>query len=283
MTMYASQTGAGLQDGTSVANAWSMVNIDLLANQNIAAADGELYFLGTITSQFIIRTTTGFVIRGDYVGQECTFNGGGLIDDCIRANTKTFTGILTIKNLTVQNGHLNATTGDIYLFQTNNVLLDNVIFVGTASNNSGLVLNGNDNVEVKNCTISNYGANGIDIVPASANPNINLNIHHNNCSNNNNIGIKLRTAASTDIYNCTIANNTCNNNGEAGILLRANALSKIYDIIMEYNLCDNNGGTLFGTGIEMSGNSNTENVHNCILRYNVVRNTQQTARCWIKS
>lgn len=149
-TYYITQSGAGLQDGTSLANAWSAVNFNDTANwsstENTAKIDpGDTAILsGTFTSQLTVRQsgTSGNPITIN--GTDAVVNVGGGAQYGLLLSRKNYINITggTYKNATVAN---------IYVAQSNNVFISYANFTDVGT---GVKLYAGDGYDLKDVTIA---------------------------------------------------------------------------------------------------------------------------------
>ena len=156
---FATQTGAGTQDGLTPENAWAVASIPWGS-----MAGHELYLLDTITSAITISNngTLGneITVRGDYSEREATITTG------TGSGITTNGNYLIIKNLLIDGCALHGIVlGNAGSY--NNQTIDNV----TSINNTGIGIRHLQaaasrilsDIVVKNCTVNDNGAEGIRI------------------------------------------------------------------------------------------------------------------------
>ena len=124
---FATETGAGLQDGTSIANAWDIHLVDW----DGAVAGNTLYVVGTVRG-FVVDaspssgTTT---IRGDYPGNAGTVDGAATDDSLLRFTSGQHDYI--ISGLTFTNVQVLNVADAIRIFDSYNIVVDGCTFQNT--------------------------------------------------------------------------------------------------------------------------------------------------------
>lgn len=163
---YASQNGAGSQNGSSPSRAWAVASIDWSS-----LPGNTLYLLDTITSQITVGENN-VEIRGDYPGRAAVLDGQDTEDYCLYFSGKDG----AVRNLTIQNAAQNGLRVDSNVTSVTSFVVDNVTITGSSRLVSGsnatrgtgcLFVNNNLNkqihgIAVSNCTFKDNGKHGFD-------------------------------------------------------------------------------------------------------------------------
>lgn len=268
---FASENGAGLQNGLDVDNAWSFAGV----NESLVDADPNniLYLIDNASTKFILVTVSdiGFIIAGNFPLHFSNINVNQLETSCIEIGNRTY-NILTplkIKNFILSGG----STNEINLFNSNYIELSDISLNGDGTTQIGINSLISNNISMDNLNLSNYDTYGIDIHGGAAATNNGF-IVNNSITNNCGRGLSIRAAnAGSVLTDFVINNHVANDCGEAGIILSATPGGEISNVIIEHSITNNNGDILFGTGIEVNATDNTAIISNIIIRYNTANNT----------
>lgn len=152
---YASQSGAGAADGSSVADPWPVASIVWTT-----VAQNTLYLLDAITSNVDIAAngdgtaTNRTVVRGDYPGKACT-----ITTTSTHGITNQGAEYVDIRDITFEGD--TGTYGGINVSFNNNY---NRVYNNTFNKARGVILNGADDCEIYDNTVTmTDGFSGIGV------------------------------------------------------------------------------------------------------------------------
>lgn len=166
---FVSQSGAGAQDGTSVANAWAYANIPWGT-----VANNVLYIVGTITSNFSVgahnsSSTTPLQIRGDYAGNAGDIDVSSGNAFTIPGNTnRNYTHVygLTVKSSSANGFRIQSGVGLIGRRFYDCIASDNGSSGFSFQNTSG---HDHTDIVMDGCTISSNGLYAVSCIIPNGN------------------------------------------------------------------------------------------------------------------
>jgi hypothetical protein len=274
-THYVTQSGAGSQNGTSLANAWAVSDFNTAGNWDVDVADDNLigpgdtvYFSGTITTEVLPKgggTAGNPIILDGYEAGDCDPL------DSLCSSSAIITGGMGIRNgpdyIDVQDFRFTTCRTDSACIQINwpdelgtsdNVTVkrnyiydaDGVMFYSARSS----VNIGSDYLTLENNKMEGYGKNGDPAQGVNFFQNTNLVVKNNDLGGGGSSGCTSDNVM--EIHNVSGAlieyNSIHDAYIQAGIAIKEPGTPGNQDIIVRFNKIYNNGYSAQGRGLHLS-------------------------------